>query len=80
MRTIFYGLISRIKSFGNISVPEISTISLCEVLKIITFIDILSVQKKKQHKKPDQPTNQKKTNKPQNIKQTNKQKPYGNIS
>lgn len=57
MRTIHYGLISRIKSFGNISVPEISIINLCEVLKIITFSDILSVQKKTQQN---------------NTKQTNK--------
>ncbi len=57
MRTIHYGLISRIKSFGNISVPEISIINLCEVLKIITFSDILSVQKKPQQN---------------NTKQTNK--------
>lgn len=50
MRTIHYGLISRIKSFGNSSVPEISIINLCEVLKIITFSDILSVQKKNPNK------------------------------
>lgn len=35
-----YGLKCGMKSFGNISVPEISTINPCKILKIITFNDI----------------------------------------
>lgn len=36
-----YGLKCGMKSLGNISVPEISTINPCKILKIITFNDIL---------------------------------------
>jgi len=41
VRAMHYGLKCRAKSFWNISVPEILTINSCEVLKIITFSDIL---------------------------------------